>query len=632
MVKNIFRSNLLVIFFFIFSCEELEEDTKCLDAQAQVLSAITNFTQDQSGGSCILLKTAAQDFISNGCTDTTGFGGLDPSFIADSLDCDLITCGLPIAQILQYSITMELSSDLDSSSYCAYFDSTIIAMETVIANGCEIDGAPAITQAELDSVKAIGCNWVNIEVLCTNPIEDLENYLNMMEDPAELDSISYCSYYDSTVILMENIIANECEVDGVPAIIQSELDSVKAIGCEWLQEITFLTATFHEEYDPSVKSFIFITDSEGSVLADTGFYNTGDDSFVLKKSYPKNETIPEKIGVTTVTYEPEYDEYGVSTNLGVDIGSDFHFYNPYIDSEVIGQSSYSFINIPSSYYKIMVHSKGNYLRFATDSESDEYNLDHYYDNEDVLVMLFYDDGTAGYLVVENVQIGSSHVIDLSTLQTAEHSVINNNTGMDNDYLSAYGYNDGESYISHNRNGRLVPGYGLNRMWNDDGNFIINYPSLNVTPNFKVDAYVGSSYQEPGGKNYRQTTTGSLPSSIEKIDADFDVISSDFGNFEISHSGSFDQWSVSLEDTSINAYWTVYNNSSSSTMVLPSIPASVSDEYSALINPSFSLQNIRLTDWMCAESYKEWIELFHSSNGYYLDYCSGLRDLTYWPSE
>ena len=88
----------------------------------------------------------------------------------------------------------------------------------------------------------------------------------------------------------------------------------------------------------------------------------------------------------------------------------------------------------------------------------------------------------------------------------------------------------------------------------------------------------------------------------------------------------------MEDTSINAYWTVYNNSSSSTMVLPSIPASVSDEYSALINPSFSLQNIRLTDWMCAESYKEWIELFHSSNGYYLDYCSGLRDLTYWPSE
>ena len=280
----------------------------------------------------------------------------------------------------------------------------------------------------------------------------------------------------------------------------------------------------------------------------------------------------------------------------------------------------------------MVHSKGNYLRFATDSESDEYNLDHYYDNEDVLVMLFYDDGTAGYLVVENVQIGSSHVIDLSTLQTAEHSVINNNTGMDNDYLSAYGYNDGESYISHNRIGRLVPGYGLNRMWNDDGNFIINYPSLNVTPNFKVDAYVGSSYQEPGGKNYRQTTTGSLPSSIEKIDADFDVISSDFGNFEISHSGSFDQWSVSLEDTSINAYWNVYNSSATSTMILPSIPTSVTDEYTSLSNPSFNYSRISLTDWTCAETYKEWIELFHSSDGYYLDFCSGLRDLTYWPPE
>ena len=152
-------------------------------------------------------------------------------------------------------------------------------------------------------------------------------------------------------------------------------------------------------------------------------------------------------------------------------------------------------------------------------------LNHNYDNENVLLMLFYNDGTAGYLVIESVQIDSSHVIDLSTLQTAVQSVINNNTGLDNDYLSAYGHNDGESYISNNRIARLVPGWGLNRMWNDDGNFIINYPSLDVTPNFKVDAYVGSAYNEPGGKNYRQTTTGSLPSSIEKIDADFDLINS-----------------------------------------------------------------------------------------------------------
>ena len=63
---------------------------------------------------------------------------------------------MPLAQVLQYSIVMGLSTDLDSLSYCAYYDSTIMAMETIIGNGCEIDGALAITQAELDSAREAG--------------------------------------------------------------------------------------------------------------------------------------------------------------------------------------------------------------------------------------------------------------------------------------------------------------------------------------------------------------------------------------------------------------------------------------------------------------------------------------------
>ena len=156
--------------------------------------------------------------------------------------------------------------------------------------------------------------------------------------------------------------------------------------------------------------------------------------------------------------------------------------------------------------------------------------------------------------------------------------------------------------------------------------------LNFTTNFRVNAYVGSGWGEPGGKNYQQTTTGSLPSSVEKIDADFDLINSDLDNFEISHSGSFDQWRVALEDTSINAFWSIYNSSSTSTMILPSIPTDVIDEYSSLSNPSFDLYHISLTDWMCAETYKEWVELFHSTNSYYLDFCNGFHNLNFWPAE
>ena len=465
------------------------------------------------------------------------------------------------------------------------------------------------------------------QMACALPLANLIAYGLSMQ--MATDSSTYCMLFDSTMMAVDTLLKYNCWGEDSTAYYTTYYDSVKAAGCDPTAEVTLFSATFHEEYDPTVKSFVYISDSLGSVISDTSFYGSG--SFVFNKKYTLG-TAPEKIGVTTVTYEPEYDEYVLGTNLGVDIGSDFHYYDPYYDSEVIGQSSYSFINIPSSYYKIMVYSKGNYLRFDTDSESDEYNLNHYYDNEDVLLMLFYEDGTAGYLTLEGVQVGSSHVIDLATLQTAVHSVITNNTGLEPDFLSAYGYNNGESYISNNRIARFHPGYGLNRMWNDDGNFIINYPSLEVTPNFVVSAYVGSQYQEPGGKNYGQTTTGSLPSSIEKIDADFDVISSGLGNFEISHSGSFDQWSVSLVDTNISANWNVYNSSSTSTMILPSIPTSVTDEYTSLSNPSFNYQSVTLTDWMCTETYKEWLELFFSSDGYIYDFCSGVRGLTYWAPE
>jgi hypothetical protein len=68
------------------------------------------------------------------------------------------------------------------------------------------------------------------------------------------------------------------------------------------------------------------------------------------------------------------------------------------------------------------------------------------------------------------------------------------------------------------------------------------------------------------------------------------------------------------------------------MILPSIPTDVINEYSSLSNPSFDLNIIVLTDWMCAETYKEWVELFHSSNAYYLDFCNGFHNLNFWPEE
>ena len=485
------------------------------------------------------------------------------------------------------------------------------------SNSCDTSGIGDLSFV----IDSLDCG----QMACALPLASLlSNSLGMQM--AE-DSLTYCLYFDSTMMAVDSLLKYNCWGEDSTAYYTSYYDSVKAVGCDASKEMILFSATFHEEYDPAVKSFIFISDSLGSVIADTSFYGSG--SFTFSKKYTIG-TAPNKIGVTTVT--DNQGQLELITNLGIDIGSDFHYHNPHSNPEKIGSSEYSFINIPVNYYKIIVSSKGHYSRFWTDSDSVIFSLDHYYDNEDVLIMLFNDDGTAAHLVVENVQIGSYNIVDLSTFEPSSQSVLSNISGMDNDYLSAYGYNNGDSYISDNRIARLVPGWGINRMWNEDGNFILNYPSLDLISNFRVDAYVGSPWGEPGGKNYAQTTSGSLPSSIEKIDADVDLINSDLNNFEINHSGIFDQWSVSLEDTSINSYWTIYNSSSTSTMILPLLPTSVIDEYPSLSISSFNLIRIRLTDWMCAENYKEWVELFHSSSNYYLDFCNGFHNLTHWPAE
>ena len=485
-----------------------------------------------------------------------------------------------------------------------------------VGNSCDTAGIGDLSFV----IDSLNCD----QMACALPLAKFVSYGLSMQ--MAMDSTTYCMLFDSTMMAADTLLKYNCWGEDSTAFYAAYFDSVKTAGCDPTAIITLFSATFHEEYDPLVKSFIFISDSLGSVIADTSFYGSG--SFVFNKKYTIG-TAPKTIGVTAVTLDE--DELKLVTNLGIDIGSDFHYYDPYPNYEIIGQSSYSFINIPDSYYRIIVSSKGNHSRFWTNSEDDVFTLNHDNDNEDVLIMLFRDDGTAEHLIVNNVQIGSFHIIDLSTFETSLHHVINNNTGMNNDYLSAYGYNNG-SYVNEDRVARLHPGYGLNRMWNDEGNFIVNYPSLNFTSNFRVNAHVGSQWGEPGGKNYQQTTVGSLPSSVEMIDADFDLINSDLNNFEISHSGSFDQWWVGLEDTSINAIWHIYNSSSTSTMILPSIPTDVIDEYSSLSYPSFYIYRMSLTDWMCVENYKEWVELFHSSNAYYLDFCNGFHNLNFWPEE
>ena len=109
---------------------------------------------------------------------------------------------------------------------------------------------------------------------------------------------------------------------------------------EDVEEVTIsdyhlFTATFEEGgVDDDVTSFIFISDGEGKILADSSF--TGAASIELFAD-TNGSPPPDKIGVTILTKRDGQD-FDIRTNLGVNKGSDWTWYHPYYEPEVIGQS------------------------------------------------------------------------------------------------------------------------------------------------------------------------------------------------------------------------------------------------------------------------------------------------------
>jgi len=73
-----------------FSCEEAEEAVKCADASLELVNTLNAFNDSQTSSNCNNLQSAASKYLSNNCSDTSGLGGVDPAFIVDSLNCDIL--------------------------------------------------------------------------------------------------------------------------------------------------------------------------------------------------------------------------------------------------------------------------------------------------------------------------------------------------------------------------------------------------------------------------------------------------------------------------------------------------------------------------------------------------------------
>ena len=79
-----------IVIVINFACEEAEETVKCADASLELVNTLNSFNESQTSSNCNSLQSAASKYLSNNCSDTSGFGGVDPAFIVDSLNCDIL--------------------------------------------------------------------------------------------------------------------------------------------------------------------------------------------------------------------------------------------------------------------------------------------------------------------------------------------------------------------------------------------------------------------------------------------------------------------------------------------------------------------------------------------------------------
>ena len=383
-----------------------------------------------------------------------------------------------------------------------------------------------------------------------------------------------------------------------------------------------ITATFKNGYClPDFNCFLVISDEDGEILADTSFQ--GDVSFNL--STDQNVNAPDKINITLIGMDT-WGQLAVTTNLSVDKGANWTWDNPYHDRpEIVGSSHYTFSNVSeNNISRVVLSSNGRNSRFSV-SPTSTYSLDHYHLIEDVSIMAYKQDGTAIYTILEDVQIEQTYNVDLSTFLPANYKIITNSTGEDSDNITLQAVDVNESVIQYNRHRFTDRGYIEGLGWNTNGDFFVNYPS--EFSKFGTGIGVGQ-YSVVGEKSWFQRTWGDIPESVEKINADITLVKSDPLDFEVSTNGVFDRWDAHFADSLSNINWTFYINPNISSASIPILPSSVYAEYPELSSAYFIMTSIGAVDYLCVDSYQEWLELYFSTDGYYGDFCPEYRSVGY----
>ena len=388
-----------------------------------------------------------------------------------------------------------------------------------------------------------------------------------------------------------------------------------------------IDATFKNNWTSADhKTFLLIQNLNGDLIADTSF--TGNTS--LRLVAKDSENVPERIIVTTVA---KFDDSYISvvSNAGVRSGVRWTWDGLEDENILMFTSNISFSNM-SEFERGVLSANGQYLRL--DEFEGDHTFEHYGDKnstEDILFMAYKNDGTGYYQILSEASIiNNSFTIDGNDLNLANYKLISNNSGEVANNVLLYAYENQESFASKNQH--RLGYYGWRQEdFDDNENFHSYYP-----PEYSkfVTNLTSGYWSSQGQKSWYQKIFGEIPNSLEKINADFQLVDSSATNFGINSTGDYDNiaFNFSSEMSFGTIAWSIYLNPEVQNIVssLPNLSGEVIEFYNEFSSTEFllSLSRVSITDFLCADNNDEWTDILFS-DGYHGDICSGYRRVEYY---
>ena len=366
---------------------------------------------------------------------------------------------------------------------------------------------------------------------------------------------------------------------------------------------------------------LFISDMDGNVLGEATW--TGNAGFTI--DLPEGLTdLSQKISVTTVVnYNLDYTE--LRTYLFVDIGSSWTWGKASDRSENSTEISLDFSNLPD-HKGFAISSPWNVRISSNNSIYTPYFFNIYENPTDVYLKLNALNSGSKFKWINNVTEGS-YQVDLSTMSDPESKTIDLNGESLGYRKFFYGFpNPGSRYT-----GRYTLDY--NREADQLTTSVNVYYPPSTFSDFRTSLFFYDS--EPNDYWY-QSIYGDIPNTFEKIDADFDFISTTPNDFQITATTTnFDQITSRWEQMENNktTRWWVWGPQDLSDYTLPTFPNSVASIYPDLERELFELISADLRDHSELNSYEEILDLqFKSPDGFY-DVVNDLRTrLKYYGSK